>query len=102
MQMDLIEAIHQRDLGIGHALDLKSQYRGLVESAIEYLAAVGTEFSSDDVRRIVGDPPPSVSTNVTGALFNAAAKAGIIRQAGTTISARVIGHGNLVRTWVGK
>ncbi len=101
IQMDLVEAIHQRELGMERALDPKGEYRSAVEAAIKILAMAGDEFSSDDVRDIVGDPPRGVSTNLTGALFNVAAKAGLIQHVGYMISARVKGHGNLVRTWRG-
>lgn len=101
IQMDLVEAIHQRELGMERALDTKSEYRTSVEAAIKILAIAGREFSSDDVRELVGDPPHNVSTNTTGALFSAAAKAGIIRKVGYDISKRVVGHGNLVRLWIG-
>lgn len=101
IQMDLVEAIRQRELGMERVLDPKSQYRTAVEAAIKILAMAGQEFSSDDVRELAGDPPHDVSTNTTGALFSAAAKAGLIQHVGYRISARVKGHGNLVRVWIG-
>lgn len=100
-QMDLIEAIKQRELGMERVLDVKSEYRQAVESAIKILAIAGHKFCSDDVRELVGDPPRGVSTNLTGALFSAAAKAGTIHRVGYGISKRIVGHGNLTRLWIG-
>lgn len=99
-QMDLLEAMRQRDIGMELALR-QSDYRQKIESAIRWFAEDGQEFNSDDVRTLIGDPPRGVSSNTTGALFNAASKAGLIRMVGYGTSARVIGHGNLTRRWVG-
>jgi hypothetical protein len=99
--LDIVEAMRQRDLGIELVLERRSAYRSKVEDAIASLAASGREFGSDDVRTIAGDPPRGVSTNLTGALFIAASKAGLIRPVGFGYSARVVGHHNLTRRWVG-
>ena len=100
--MDLLESMRQRDLGMELVLERQSDYRSQVEAAIRWFAEDGQEFSADDVRTLVGDPPRGVSSNLTGALFNAASKAGLIRMVGYGTSARVIGHGNLTRRWVGR
>lgn len=100
-QLDLMEAMRQRDHGVERVLEQKSEYRFKIEVAIASLAETGLEFGSDDVRRLAGDPPRGVSTNVTGALFIAASKTGLIRPIGFGYSARVIGHHNLTRRWIG-
>jgi hypothetical protein len=93
--------MHQRDLGFELVLERRGDYRAKVEAAIQYLAQDGEEFTSDTVRLMVGDPPRGVSTNLVGALFNTAARAKVIRAVGWTHSARVIGHANTVRSWIG-
>jgi hypothetical protein len=98
-QLDLVEAINQRALGIERALEPDSLYRKSLEAAIDYLAWTGEEFDSDSIRNMCGDPPRGVSTNLVGAIVNAAARSGRIRCVGYGISARVKGHGNLVRKW---
>ena len=100
-QMDLLEALHQRDLGMESVLERQSAYRHDIEGAIRLYASAGGEFTADDVRTWAGDPPRGVSSNLVGALFNAASKAGLIRMVGYSTSARVIGHGNLQRRWIG-
>jgi hypothetical protein len=100
-QMDLLESMRQRDLGMELVLERYSDYRSKVRAAILWFAVDGQEFGADDVRVMVGDPPRGVSTNLVGALFNAASKAGVIRIVGYGTSARVVGHGNLTRRWVG-
>lgn len=101
IQLDLLAAREARDEGLERVLERKSAYRWKLENAIYELARTGTPFTADHLRAMVGDPPREVSTNLTGAVVNAAAKAGIIQQAGYAISGRVKGHGNLVRSWVG-
>ena len=94
-------AMQARELGLELVLDRRSEYRSRLEKAIKWFAEDGIEFTADDVRAMCGDPPKGVSTNVTGALFAAAAKAGLIHMTGYGISSRVQGHGNLTRRWVG-
>jgi hypothetical protein len=99
--MDLLESMRQRNIGMELVLERQSDYRQKIEAAIRWFAEDGQEFTADDVRALIGDPPRGVSSNLTGALFNAASKAGVIRMVGYGISARVQGHGNLQRRWVG-
>jgi hypothetical protein len=82
-------------------LERKSVYRWKVENAIWELAQTGAYFCADQVRAMVGDPPREISSNLTGALFHAAARSGLIRSVGYTHSARVVGHKNVVKSWVG-
>lgn len=94
-------ALKAREIGFEIVTERKSEYRSKVEAAIQYLAQDSEEFTSDTVRALAGDPPKGVSTNLVGALFAGAAKAGVIRMAGYGISPRVQGHGNLTRRWIG-
>ena len=77
-------------------------YRNKLWATIEALAAGGETFCADDARLMAGDPPAACSPNLVGALFNHAAKAGLIRTVGFTRSARVKGHGNVLRWWRGQ
>jgi hypothetical protein len=94
-------AMRERDLGVELVLERKSEYRSKVEAAIQYLAQDGEEFTADDVRLLCGDAPKGVSSNVAGACFIAASKAGFIRPVGFGYSARIVGHKNVFRRWVG-
>jgi hypothetical protein len=95
------ETKRQRDLGIELVLERQSDYRQQVEACIRWFTAGGQDFNADDVRFMCGDPPRGVSTNLVGALFMGASRAGLIRAVGWTHSARVIGHANTVRVWRG-
>ena len=101
-QMDLLEALARReagqDLAIAHA---DTDYRERLTAAIKVLAARGEAFCSDDIRLVVGDPPPGASSNLVGALVNHALRSGLIHTIEYTRSARVVGHGNLVGRYVG-
>ena len=101
-QLDLLEAIRQREVGMDQALlSVDEEYRESYMHAIELLARGGATFTADDVRSLAGDPPSTVSPNVLGALVNAAAKAGLIEPVGYLRSGRVIGHGNVLVSWRG-
>lgn len=102
-QLDLVAAIEARDAGMQDALDhARGRYLNELERAIAQLADSGRTFCADDVRELAGDPPQDTSPNVVGAIVNAAARSGLIVLVGYTHSARVVGHGNLVRCWRGR
>lgn len=102
-QLDLVEAIRRREQGIAEVeAHSDAEYRYRLIRAIQILADGGQEFTADDCRRIAGDPPATTHPNIAGALFNAAAKQGLIRMVGYGLSSRPQGHGNLVRRWIGR
>lgn len=103
IQPSLFEATKRRNAAMRWAErnPANTAYRAKLIGAIEQLAGSGGPFTSDDVRRVAGDPPVDCSPNVAGAVINHAARAGLIRMVGWTKSARVIGHGNDVRLWQG-
>jgi hypothetical protein len=76
-------------------------WRKQVEDAVIWLAGTKAPFTADDVRKQVGDPPTGTHYNAMGAIIAGLAKAGIIHPIGYTKSARVVGHSNLVRRWMG-
>lgn len=101
--MSVAAALSARDAGMQLALDYSDpDYRARVARAIETLAAGGANFTADTVRSVAGDPPSTCSPNLVGALFNAAAKTGLIEAVGFARSGRVIGHGNRVLAWRGR
>lgn len=102
-QLDILEAIHQRELGMATAQrNADESYSQRFFRAIELLAASGATFTADSVRELAGDPPASTHPNVAGAIVNAAAKAGLIEAVGFSRSGRVVGHNNRVLTWRGR
>jgi hypothetical protein len=108
-QLDLlasgtIEALRRREEGmaVAYGNDLNAEYRDRLLGAIEILAIKGEPFCADDARALIGDPPRHVHPNLAGAVFNAAAKAGLIQMVGFAISRRAVGNGNLIRTWKGR
>ncbi len=66
------------------------------ENAILDLCEAESDFTSEDVRRAVGDPPHH---NVIGAVFRSMARKGIIVPAGVGIASRPSRHASLIRTW---
>lgn len=62
------------------------------------LADAGEPFTSETLRAAVGDPS---HFNVMGALFNTAARAGVIRQYGWTDAERPSRHACALRERVG-
>lgn len=67
--------------------------------AIALLAALGEPFTSDDVRGIAGEPWNH--PNACGALFNGAARDGLIRQVGYRKSERARLHSHPLTLWQG-
>jgi|SRR5579859_3292923 len=102
-QLDIFEAIRLREAGQDLAIAYAdTDYRERLTTAIKVLAAGGGTFCSDDVRLMVGDPPPGCSPNLVGALINHALRSGQIHTVGYVRSGRVVGHGNLIGRYVGR
>jgi len=101
-QLDIFAALRARqagqDLVITHS---DADYREKLSTAIRVLAAGGSQFCSDDIRAMAGEPPAGFSHNVIGALINRELRAGRIHTVTWTRSSRVVGHGNLVGLYVG-
>ncbi|MEX2275245.1 MAG: hypothetical protein WEA10_06755 [Actinomycetota bacterium] len=87
-----------RDSGADAALRFADEWRAKAERAIEYLIRTGTDFSSDDIRRIAGDPP---TPNALGAVFVNASKAGRIELVEYRRSQRLGRHAARVGVWRG-
>lgn len=101
-QLDIFDALRQREVGMDQVLlSPHEKYREVYMRSIAVLARGGAVFTADDARALAGDPPTTCSPNVAGALFNAAAKAGLIEAVGFLRSGRVVGHGNRLLTWRG-
>lgn len=66
--------------------------------AVELLAAEGLEFSADDLHERVGSPS---SNGALGAVFQTAARDGLIRLVGYRRSRRLSRRGSVVGVWVG-
>lgn len=102
-QLDIFEAMRRREAGQDLVIaQADTLYRERLTAAIEVLAAAGGIWCSDDLRKMVGDPPEGCSSNLVGALINHALRSGLIHTVGFTRSARVIGHGNLVGRYTGR
>lgn len=97
-----VTAIQRRNAGMAVAFtnDLNAAYRDRLLGAIEILAIHGEPFCSDQARELAGDPPRWVHPNISGSVFNAAARCGLIRPIGFTYSTREVGNHNVVRLWV--
>ncbi|MGY1712526.1 hypothetical protein ACI8AC_23745 [Geodermatophilus sp. SYSU D00758] len=69
------------------------------DRAVDYLAATGHEWTTDDVFTL--GVPPADHPNRVGARVRAAYQAGLIRPTGYRTSARPSRHAGVVRVWVG-
>jgi hypothetical protein len=98
-QLSLEEGIALRDRGMALAsLAEPEEWKQRARGCLSYLIGLGTPFTADDLRELIGDPE---HVNVVGALFSAAAKAGKIRCLGTRPSTRPERHANSQRIWIG-
>lgn len=64
--------------------------------AIAHLSLADASFSSEDIRRAIGEPP---TPNSMGSIFREAYKRGWIVPDGVTIASRPSRHASLLRTW---
>jgi hypothetical protein len=71
-------------------------WQSAARAAIMDLALAGQQFTAEDVRSRVGDPP---TPNIMGAMLNVAARKGIIRRAGIDAARRSSAHARMVSTW---
>lgn len=70
------------------------------DRAIQKLAAANRDFTAEDVRAIVGDPPNH--PNAMGARFLSAAKAQLIERVGYRTPVRASRHANPLAVWRGR
>lgn len=87
--------------GIAQALDNPTTppWKVVARQAIDELAARYHPFTAEDVRRMVGDPP---TEKVIGAIFNAAARAGVIKRVGFVQTRRPSSHATMTSQWIGR
>lgn len=101
-QLDLFAAKQARDRALEQALSTPHVlYKEQLQKALANFALDPEPFTSDHLRREVGDPPAGCSPNIAGAVVMAALKRNVIREVGWTRSKRVIGHANKIGLYVG-
>lgn len=89
-----------RDAGVSSVTSHTPQWwRDSCDRAIARLAASGVEFTADEVRAVVGDPPNH--PNAMGARFLSAAKSRLIERVGYKKPTRPSRHANVVAIWRG-
>jgi predicted deacylase len=102
MQLDLLEyaaAEAARDRGVAKVLGNNGKWSDGAMSALQYFAgACGRAFTTEEFRRAALVDAPA-HPNAWGALFNGAAKRGIIRQVGWSRPSNVKSHASVVMTW---
>lgn len=74
-------------------------WKDACDRAIHTLAARGVEFTAEEVRAVVGDPP--AHPNAMGARFLAACKARVITLVGYKTPVRASRHANTIKVWKG-
>lgn len=95
------DCIAARDAGIAQAeeADRTGWNRNLIDQAIDYLAATGQPFSSNDLRVLLPDDLPGP---LFGGRFSAAVTQRRIRFIGFTRSTKKNTHGKAVNLYVGR
>lgn len=98
-QLTLEEGLALKEKGMALAsLAEPEPYKQRARGAISYFASLGTPFTAEDVRELVGDPE---HPNSLGALFSAAVKVGQIRRWSDRPAVRAQRHASLLRVWIG-
>jgi hypothetical protein len=89
-----------RDAGVTTVTRNTPQWwKDACDRAIATLAARGVDFTAEDVRAVVGDPP--AHPNAMGARFLAAVKDGLIVKQGYKSPARRSSHASVIAIWRG-
>jgi hypothetical protein len=89
-----------RDRGVERVLAHEEEvYKHRTLGVIAAFALTGEDFTADDVRAVVGDPPHH--PNVLSALFRKARQIGIIVPVGIGTAQRKSRHAGLNRVWRG-
>lgn len=89
-----------RDLGIARVDEATpAEWRDRADFEIRMRAMTGEEFTAQEIRAVVGDPPGH--PNAMGARFMAAARAGLIRKVDYRPSDRPSLHRHHIAVWIG-
>lgn len=106
---ELREGLRRRDEGVDRILNVDSGDRqraiAAINNEIEYLAALGIDFTAEDVREELPDDVLehlAKHSNLLPACFSGARKRGVIATTGAfAIATRASRHGNPLRVWKG-
>lgn len=91
-----------RDEGAGAAENsLDTRWRLWAEAELDKLISSRREFTADDLRAVVGDPPDGRHVCGVGGLFLRASKAGRLLMVGYRPSTRPEARGRVLRVWRG-
>jgi hypothetical protein len=96
---DYAAAVTAREVAVNQVLGHNAKWSEVAMAALRSFAGrVGRSFTTEDFRVANLVAPPG-HPNAWGALFNGAAKKGIIRQVGFARPANVRSHSSVVMTW---
>lgn len=98
---DLAGGRADREEGMASALSRASDWGDRAGVVIDFLAATGLPFTSEDVTEVVGLPPAGCSPNAVGAVMNAASRRGVIQRIGDTVAVRRNQHATRIGLWRG-
>ncbi len=84
--------------GSGHPVSVLVSWQNRARLALLWLCEADSNFSAEDLRRAMKDDPPPTA-NCVGAVFNSAAKDGLIKPAGYGTATRPERHASLIRMW---
>jgi hypothetical protein len=90
----------RRDAGMATALEaVQPAWRDYADDVLDALIASGRRWTSDDVRRLVGEPYATGSARALGGLIRARAQRGEIAHIGWSISTQPQRHMAPARIW---
>lgn len=89
-----------RDLGVERVdRNTPEWWKAAADRSIARFASLGTDFTAEDVRAVVGDPPNH--PNAMGARFLHALRAKTIVKVGYRSPARSSSHASVIAVWRG-
>jgi hypothetical protein len=88
-----------RDQGMAQTTEAQPEWAEVAWRALMDLSRTGKPFTAEDLVDVVGMPP--TSGKAIGAVFNKAAKRGIIRKVGERPTTRVSSHLRSLAVWQG-
>jgi hypothetical protein len=93
-----------KDEGMSLAAAAAAEWSAMARDCLEYLAARGTPFTSEDLVRLVGLPRGKVGSNrnnAVGAAISGAARRGLIVEVGRVNARRSPSHSARLTIWQG-
>ncbi len=98
-QLSFDDALKAQQQGIHQVMSHSLKWSDVALDALKAFAVrIGKPFTTEDFRQSALVPEPH-HPNAWGAIFNAAARKGVIRQVGFSRPSNIKSHASVVMTW---